>query len=186
MRRNLEWVECIFSWMKLQNFLKKPISFQNSEIWPNVVYQDVTNIKHKHGQVHYSNKAISYSIQIFTLNRSINNSYINKVNYSGIKTLSLMSVAPIRSCSEKPNTSEKPAPFSLSEHTALFLTSPLSDWQSTEYVPIQVLFTICRRAHGKFHLQHPPILSSSQVKWVSGYWRTGNCWMYAETFARTW
>lgn len=70
--------------------------------------------------------------------------------------------------------------FSASKRGALFPNSPSSDWQFTGYVPIQVILTICRRPHGKFHLQHPPIPSSAQAKWVSGYWRTENCWTYVE------
>lgn len=91
-----------------------------------------------------------------------------------------MCAAPVTSCSPKHPTIETAAIFSASERRALFQNSPSSDWQSTGYVPIQVIFTICRRPHGKFHLQHPPIPSSTQAKWVSGYWRTENCWTYTE------
>lgn len=48
----------------------------------------------------------------------------------------------------------------------MFPNSPSFDWQSAGYIPIQVIFTICRGPHGKFHFQHPPIPSSPRVKWV--------------------
>lgn len=80
----------------------------------------------------------------------------------------------------KQHTIEVAAPFSSSQRTTLFPNSLSSDWQSTGCLPIQVVFTICRRPRGKFHLQHPPIPSSPQVKWVSSYWRTENCRAYVE------
>lgn len=42
--------------------------------------------------------------------------------------------------------------------------SPFSEWQSTGYIPIPLIFTICPSPPGKFHSQHPPIPSSPPHK----------------------
>lgn len=92
-----------------------------------------------------------------------------------IKKNRLWKCEPLRSEAALKNIS-----FSAGKRGTLFPNSPSSDWQSTGYLPVRVIFAICRRPRGKFHLQHPPIPSSTQAKWVSGYWRRENCWTYME------
>lgn len=63
-----------------------------------------------------------------------------------------------------------PASFTFGAHLFMWLSpallpnSPFLEWQSTGYIPIQLIFTIRPSPPGKFHFQHPPIPLSPPAK----------------------